>query len=391
MMKKFQLIRFISIAVLCHMGFIGTRFSASLYALDKHVSTFTIGVILALFSLIPMLISVRAGRWIDTSGPLRPTLSGIALISVGALLPLLFSYEVADLAPLLVGASMVGTGLTLTILSMQQHLGEQNAPSKRTAVFSWFAMGVSVSGFFGPVLGGIVIDHFGHRISFLLPIFFSLVAGAFLLFGEKPATKNKAMTDQGQMQNTFDLIRYRELRHVLIVTGLISMCWDLQNFAVPLHGTRAGLSASQIGFILGAFAIATFAIRILMPVLHKFSSEWQILIGTLGCASLAFLIFPLLQSYVSLICIAFLLGLGLGAAQPNIMTLVHSTSPSGRVAEALGLRLTIIHSNQVILPLIFGAFGALLGTTAMFWGMSLIALFGVFISVRAGKHRRTST
>ena len=199
------------------------------------------------------------------------------------------------------------------------------------------------------------------------------------------------MTDQGQTQNTFDLIRYRELRHVLIVTGLISMCWDLQNFAVPLHGTRAGLSASQIGFILGAFAIATFAIRILMPVLHKFSSEWQILIGTLGCASLAFLIFPLLQSYVSLICIAFLLGLGLGAAQPNIMTLVHSTSPSGRVAEALGLRLTIIHSNQVILPLIFGAFGALLGTTAMFWGMSLIALFGVFISVRSGKHRRIST
>ena len=164
------------------------------------------------------------------------------------------------------------------------------------------------------------------------------------------------------------------------------MCWDLQNFVIPLHGSEVGLSASKIGFILGSFAMATFAIRLLMPLVKKYITEWQILIGTLGCASVCFFIFPFLETYLFFILIAFALGLGLGAAQPNIMTLVHSTAPEGRIAEALGLRLTIIHANLVALPLIFGAFGAALGTSAIFWIISALAFGGVLLAIKKKKH-----
>jgi hypothetical protein len=94
-----DLLRLISIAVLAHMVFVAARMTASLYALANQASAFTVGVILALFSLVPMLISVRAGRWLDAVGPLRPTLIGTLLILGGALLPWMFSYEAADLAP----------------------------------------------------------------------------------------------------------------------------------------------------------------------------------------------------------------------------------------------------------------------------------------------------
>ena len=146
------LVRFISISILCHLAFISTRFSVSLYAIDRGASTFTIGVILSLFSIIPMLISVRIGKWIDTEGPFLPTTIGIMLTGIGASLPLLFSFETAYLAPLLVAATLVCTGFTLSILSMQHHIGALSKPEKRTLVFSWFAMGVSMSGFSGPVL-----------------------------------------------------------------------------------------------------------------------------------------------------------------------------------------------------------------------------------------------
>ena len=86
--------------------------------------------------------------------------------------------------------------------------------------------------------------------------------------------------------------------------------------------------------------------------------------------------------------VAFLLGLGLGAAQPNVMSLVHSRSPQGRVGEALGLRSTIIHSSQVVLPLVFGAFGSVLGAAAMFWTMAALVCTGGVAAVRWGKHRR---
>ena len=70
------------------------------------------------------------------------------------------------------------------------------------------------------------------------------------------------------------------------------------------------------------------------------------------------------------------------------MSLVHSRSPQGRVGEALGLRSTIIHSSQVVLPLVFGAFGAVVGVAAMFWTMAAVVCSGGVAAVRWGKHKR---
>jgi len=69
---------------------------------------------------------------------------------------------------------------------------------------------------------------------------------------------------------------------------------------------------------------------------------------------------------------AFLLGLGLGAAQPNVMSLLHDRAPAGRVGEALGVRTTIMNSSHVVLPLVFGAFGSLLGAGPAFWLMAML-------------------
>jgi len=113
-----------------------------------------------LFALVPMLIAVRAGRWLDAVGPWRPTLTGLLLMLGGTLLPALFPYATADVAPLLVAAAMIGTGSTLTMLSVQQVVGERADPNHRAAAFSWLALGASISGFTGPVASGL-LEQFG--------------------------------------------------------------------------------------------------------------------------------------------------------------------------------------------------------------------------------------
>lgn len=383
-----SLLRIIPIAVLAHMAFVSTRMTASLYALANNASTFTVGVILALFSLIPMIISVRAGRWLDEVGPLRPTLIGTALILGGALLPTLFSYAAADLAPLLVGSTLIGTGFTLAMISIQHIIGERADPARRAVAFSWFAMGVSVSGFIGPVLSGLLIDTFGYRATFGAFAIVSLIALGVTWTNRDLMPSKHGMPRPLKPMHPLEMFRHAELRHVLIATALISMSWDLQTFVIPVHGTQVGLSASQIGFVLGCFALATFVIRLAMPTITRRFTEWQVLVFTLFSAAVAFLLFPMFSSGVPLMAIAFLLGLGLGAAQPNIMSLVHSTSPEGRVGEVLGVRLTIIHSNQVALPLVFGAFGSVLGAAAMFWMMAALVFAGGVGAVRWKKHQR---
>jgi predicted MFS family arabinose efflux permease len=372
-----DLLRLISIAVLAHMVFVAARMTASLYALANQASAFTVGVILALFSLVPMLISVRAGRWLDAVGPLRPTLIGTLLILGGALLPWMFSYEAADLAPLLVAATLIGTGLTLVA-----------DPARRPAAFSAFALGVSVSGFTGPVLSGVLIDTFGHRTTFGAMVVVALLALAMVWTSRDLMPSRHGDVKPPRPMHPVELFRNTELRHILIATALISMCWDLQSFVIPVYGTQVGLSASEIGFVLGSFALATFVIRLAMPVLARRFTEWQVLIYTMFSAALAFSLFPMFSSGAPMMAIAFLLGLGLGAAQPNIMSLVHSRSPQGRIGEVLGVRLTIIHANQVVLPLIFGAFGSVLGAAAMFWTMAVLVFSGGVGAVRWKMHKR---
>jgi predicted MFS family arabinose efflux permease len=383
-----DLLRLISIAVLAHMVFVAARMTASLYALANQASAFTVGVILALFSLVPMLISVRAGRWLDAVGPLRPTLIGTLLILGGALLPWMFSYEAADLAPLLVAATLIGTGLTLVMISIQQVIGERADPARRPAAFSAFALGVSVSGFTGPVLSGVLIDTFGHRTTFGAMVVVALLALAMVWTSRDLMPSRHGDVKPPRPMHPVELFRNTELRHILIATALISMCWDLQSFVIPVYGTQVGLSASEIGFVLGSFALATFVIRLAMPVLARRFTEWQVLIYTMFSAALAFSLFPMFSSGAPMMAIAFLLGLGLGAAQPNIMSLVHSRSPQGRIGEVLGVRLTIIHANQVVLPLIFGAFGSVLGAAAMFWTMAVLVFSGGVGAVRWKMHKR---
>ena len=245
------LVRIIGIAVLAHMAFVSARMTGSLYALANKASTFTVGVMMALFALVPMLVAVRAGRWLDAVGPWRPTLTGLLLMLGGMVLPAAFPYATADVAPLLVAAALIGTGSTLAMLSVQQVVGERADPNHRAAAFSWLALGASISGFTGPVVGGLLIDSFGYRATFGVLVGVVILALALTWANRALLPVRDGTVTGPEPLHPFELLKYTELRHVLIATALISMSWDLQTFVVPVHGTRVGLSATEIGFVLG--------------------------------------------------------------------------------------------------------------------------------------------
>ncbi|HEX5639782.1 MAG TPA: MFS transporter [Burkholderiaceae bacterium] len=362
--------------VLTHTSFGAARLTGTLYALSNKASAFTVGVQMALFALVPALLAVRAGRWLDTSGPLRPLLLGTSLMTAGALLPALIPYEVADIAPLLVASALLGTGFMYVQITAQHVVGSLAAPDRRPAAFSMLALAFSTSGLIAPVGSGFLIDSIGHRAT-LACIFLLLAGGLGLLLVQRARLPQPPPRRDDQLAgNPFELFRVAEVRHVLIVSGLISMAWDLQTFMIPVYGTSVGLSATQIGMIIGAFAAATFVIRLAMPALSRRYREWQVLVFTLVTSGFAYGLMPLFDSMIPLMVVMFLLGLGLGSAQPNVMSLLHDRSPEGRVGEALGLRTIVMNSSHVVLPLVIGAFGTVLGAAPAFWLMATAMLGG---------------
>ena len=376
------LLNIISLGVLTHTTFVSARMVGSLYALENGASTFTVGVLLALFALVPMLTAVRAGRWLDAVGPLKPLAAGAALTAGGALMPALFSYQVADIAPLLVAACLVGTGSMLIQQTTIHLVGERADPSRRAADFSWLALGASVAGFVGPVGSGLLIDFAGHRAAFAALTVVALATCTLLYLRRAQLPSRAAPLQPPAARPMFELLAVKDVRNVLFATALVSMSWDLQNFMMPVHGTRVGLAASEIGLVLGSFAVATFVIRLAMPRLSRSFREWQVLTFTLFMAAFSFALIPWFESLLPLAACAFLLGLGLGAAQPNVMSLLHGRTPAGRVGEALGLRTTIMNGSHVVLPLVFGAFGAVVGARVVFLLMAAVLVTAGFASRR---------
>ena len=65
----------------------GGRITVSLTALQIGLHTFKVGMLVAVFALLPMLFSIKAGRWVDKVGIFKPMLIGTVLVTIGTLLP----------------------------------------------------------------------------------------------------------------------------------------------------------------------------------------------------------------------------------------------------------------------------------------------------------------
>ena len=353
--------------ILLHIAFAGCRILAPLFALHLEASPFTVGIIMSLLGVLPMIFSVSAGRVIDRIGVRRPMLAGACTVIVG----LLLAVAVPRLEMLFLVTPLVGSGFVLFHIAVNHAAGVLSGPENRTRNFSLLALTFSTSGFLGPMITGFAIDWIGHRSTFLLLAGSALLTLIVLLVKKLDTPQQVSTGPHGKPQRFTDLLRDRTVRRVFIISTSLAIAWDLFTFVMPIHGSRIGLTASQIGLILGAFGVAIFVVRIMLPLLAHRLSEYHMLVTAMVATGVTFVVFPLVHTVPVLMFFAFILGFGLGGAQPMIMSLLFAHAPPGRGAEAVGVRTLLLNASQTGMPLMFGALGAALGMTPVFWAMAL--------------------
>lgn len=377
----------IILMVLNHVAFNGSRVAVSLYAINQHATPFTVGLLIALYALLPALLSVKAGRWIDRIGVNKPMLIGSIGVGIGTVIPFIFSNLITPIFLLYATSILTGVSFMLINVSAYHGVGEMSAPADRPVNFSYVSLGFSTSSFIAPMLAGVAIDSLGYRSTFLILSLFTVIPIIALSASLLPLPISHAMREAAPKGDVLDLLRDIDLRRLFIAMAVLTLAWDVYGFAIPIHGSHIGLSASQIGIVMGAFAAATFAVRLAMPFIAHRVKPWSLLSASLLIAGVSFVAIPFTDSVGLLMAIMFLLGLGLGAPQPMVLTLLHQSAPVGRAGEALGLRTTLINTSQTVMPLVFGAVGVALGMTPLFWGMS-VALLGGSVFARQVRHRR---
>lgn len=188
--------------------------------------------------------------------------------------------------------------------------------------------------------------------------------------------------------HVIDLLKSQSLRKAFITSGIILTGSSIFNFYFPIYGKHLGFTSSEIGLVLSANALAFFVIRMLMPVLLKKFKEEKILFNSLIITALCFLAVPLFKNVILLLCLAFLMGLGLGCGQPLSIVMAYNRSPTGRTGEVLGVRLTV---NKIVLftvPVIFGSLGTVLGFIPIFWSNAILLFLGGYFTFEKPKEKK---
>lgn len=355
------------LTVFTHLSFAGCRVILALTAIHFEASPFTIGVILSLLAIVPMIFAVSWGRFIDRVGVQGPMLAGVAAI----LAAMVLAWAVPRIETLFIVSTVAGSGFILYHIAVTQAAAAIGTPEQRVRNFSVLALAFSAASTLGPMIAGFAVDGIGHHLAFL-----ALASGVFvnlIILGWKrfPSVRREAPHPESSHRRFADLLRVPGLLPVFIVAGSLSIAWDLFTFVTPIYGTRIGLSASVIGLILGVFGAAVFVVRMILPLIAQRVREWTTLIAAMISTGAVLLVFPLVEGVPLLMTLAFLLGLGLGGTQPLVLALLYERAPPGRAAEVVGVRTLLLNFAQASVPLAFGALGTALGMLPVFWAMGL--------------------
>jgi MFS family permease len=356
------LVRLIAGQISLHACMAGMRMAAPLMALREGHSAMAVGVLLSLFALTQVFLALPAGRYVDRHGFKRPVGFCVIAACAGAGLAVVFPvFPVLCLCALMTGGA---TGVAS--ISLQRHVG-RSAPDKSELkrMFSWLSIGPALANFVGPLAAGLLIDNGGFRVAFFCLACLPLMTWLWVRRTvELPAL---AVSPHAAQASAWDLLHNPMMRRLMWVNWLLSSCWDVHTFVVPVLGHELGLSASAIGAILGGFALAATGIRLVLPLMAALLHEWVVVTTAMLATAVLFGIYPFMGSASAMGACSMLLGVSLGSVQPMVMSTLHQITPEDRHGEALGLRLMMINASSVLMPMLFGAAGTALGVSVVFW------------------------
>jgi MFS family permease len=376
-LPRADLARLIAAQVSLHAAMTGFRMAAPLMALREGHSAAAVGMLLALFALAQVLLALPSGQLADRQGIRRPLHIAIGLATTGALLALAF-----PVFPVLCATALCcGAASCVTMTAVQRHAGKlAQSTAQLKQVFSWLAIGPSISNFVGPFLAGVLIDASGFRAAYLLLALLPSLAWFWARgLTELPNPQAPAGASRG---SAWSLLRQPDLRRLMLVNWMLSSCWDVHTFLVPVLGHERGLSASSIGAILGGFALAATAIRLLMPWLAARLRESVVIASAMLGTALLFAVYPLAPTAWAMGGLSVLLGITLGSVQPMIMSTLHQITPAHRHGQALGLRALAINGSSVVMPLLFGSAGVVVGVAGVFWAVGAVVGAGARLALR---------
>jgi MFS family permease len=361
------------------------RVTTSYRAIELGLSVVWLGVITAAFAILPIILAVRIGRFIDRGNDARTAWFGTGLLVVAcagfALAP--------SLAALLMFTSVLGIGHMLLTITLQVLCTRQGGGRGLDHMLGNYMVANAVGQGVGPYIVGwaggsasipptgllFTIGLIGACIAFMCS----------LMLRSAPA--QKASTKDSKPVPLGEILRFPGLLVVLFVSVTTVIAQDLIVVYLPLLGAERGMTVDAVGTLLAVRAVASMLSRFLFARLNDMMGRQRLMIVSVFASAITYAAVaapaPFAAMAVVIAAAGFSLGISITVAIASLLALANAQA----VGTANSLRIMGNRIGQFVIPFLAGLIAAATGVGGIFLiiGLSLAASGTAFtVSSRNG-------
>lgn len=334
-------------------------------ALDGGVGT--VGMITALFSLVPLLIAIPVGRWIDGGRTGLVFRLGIALTIVG----ILMVQASSSIAAIGVGAMVIGGGQLLATVASQAFVSllARRTKNDLDKGFAALTLSVSIGQAFGvPIVGLVVGRDADGRVQTgpaLLVMAVIAVIALVVLWGVRDTRVMAAGSAREARQSAPRMLRTPGLPPAIYNGMVVLAALDLTVAYLPVIGEARGFDVGIVTVLITARTIASVVARALLPTLLGRIPRGVLLVCAVLVPAPAVAMIPFVECAWGLGVLLAVVGFFWGVGQPLAMTWVVSLVDPANRGAALSLRLMGNRVGQVVIPTVAGVLSGIGGVAAV--------------------------
>lgn len=370
---------------------------ASYRALALGADAGAVGYVAAAFGVLPLVLAVPVGRWVDRRDR-EGFIAGGAVLVAAACGLLAVTTRVWQVVAL---NAVVGLGHLGNVLGSQALLASGSAEREHDRRFGLFAMTVSLGQLVGPLIGGYVAARSGsvavggERVpvttwSMIVAAVTAALGAAVVIRlgepgrpGEQREQREKREYGYGRAvraPTTAEIGRTPGIPRAVFASLSVVACVDLLTAYLPVLGQQRGVPVGFVGVLLAIRAGAAMVSRLWVHGMVRHLGRRRLLTASMVLAAGGLALLPVAENRAVLSVVMGLTGFLLGVVAPLTMTwVVQLVNPRVR-ATALALRLAGNRVGQVAVPTMSGLVAGVVGVGGVFWllgGLLGIATVGV--------------
>ena len=323
-----------------------------LFVADFGVGYGMIGLALGGMALGTVVADFPAGALLRVFDRKSVMIGGLVILGVSVIMLFWCSAVWQVILARIVG----GVGTAMFNLSRHAYITEVTKPQGRGRELALFGGLARAGVFLGPAIGGLVAGLCGLKFAFLVYGFLVIMALlCSVLFVE---TSNIRGTRSSTMKTALLMI-YRSQNRVLGAAGIGQIMVQLVRRAreaiIPLYASEViGLDVQAVGWVVSGAALVDMLMFIPAGyIMDRFGRKYAIVPSFL-LQGIGLVAIPIADSFIGLLLIGFVIGIGNGLGSGSMMTLGADLAPRQALGEFLGIWRLIGDTGSTAGPLLVG-------------------------------------